>query len=274
MRARRSTGGSGVTGAPRQVVARSRASWRAAGRNRTAHPPRITRHRMSGILGHGPRPGRRRAGRSPPPVIILRERESEAHVSDVSSGQPDAPTTWPARLEPLDDVAELARVQAVIAAGPYDDDLGVAVGVHGARLVPRRQVRHLPALGRYAVPAFGNEWYARNMYVQGRPEFEHHRATYGDQTEFGYKDFLPELHGGALGPGRLGRAVPAGRRAVRRARGRAPRRVRDVRDRPLPLERRRPSARSATSSASSPRRSATAGSCWGCRRTGPSTGSS
>jgi alpha-L-fucosidase len=45
--------------------------------------------------------------------------------------------------------------------------------------------------GLYAVPAFGNEWYARNMYRQGTPEFEHHRSTYGDHTQFGYKDFIP-----------------------------------------------------------------------------------
>ena len=45
--------------------------------------------------------------------------------------------------------------------------------------------------GPYCVPAFGNEWYPRNMYIEGSPEFEHHVATYGPHTEFGYKDFLP-----------------------------------------------------------------------------------
>ena len=45
--------------------------------------------------------------------------------------------------------------------------------------------------GPYCVPAFGNEWYARRMYVQGTKEYEHHRATYGPQDEFGYKDFIP-----------------------------------------------------------------------------------
>lgn len=39
--------------------------------------------------------------------------------------------------------------------------------------------------GPYAVPAFGSEWYPRNMYLQGTPEFAHHRETYGDQSEFG-----------------------------------------------------------------------------------------
>jgi alpha-L-fucosidase len=47
--------------------------------------------------------------------------------------------------------------------------------------------------GVYAVPAFGSEWYPRNMYQQGSKEFEHHVATYGPQTEFGYKDFIPQF---------------------------------------------------------------------------------
>ena len=45
--------------------------------------------------------------------------------------------------------------------------------------------------GAYSVPAFGNEWYPRNMYVAGSNEFKHHVQTYGPQSRFGYKDFLP-----------------------------------------------------------------------------------
>ena len=45
--------------------------------------------------------------------------------------------------------------------------------------------------GAYAVPAFGNEWYPRNMYREGSEEYKHHIATYGPQDKFGYKDFLP-----------------------------------------------------------------------------------
>ena len=47
--------------------------------------------------------------------------------------------------------------------------------------------------GVYSVPAFGNEWYPRNMYRQGSSEFKHHIATYGPQSKFGYKDFIPEF---------------------------------------------------------------------------------
>lgn len=45
--------------------------------------------------------------------------------------------------------------------------------------------------GVYSVPAFGSEWYSRNMYIQGSREYEHHIKTYGPHKEFGYKDFIP-----------------------------------------------------------------------------------
>ena len=49
--------------------------------------------------------------------------------------------------------------------------------------------------GVFSVPAFNNEWYSRNMYIQGSPEFEHHIQTYGPQKEYGYKDFIPLFKG-------------------------------------------------------------------------------
>ena len=47
--------------------------------------------------------------------------------------------------------------------------------------------------GAYSVPAFGSEWYPRNMYKEGTPEFKHHLETYGPQSQFGYKDFIPSF---------------------------------------------------------------------------------
>jgi alpha-L-fucosidase len=55
--------------------------------------------------------------------------------------------------------------------------------------------------GVYAVPAFGNEWYPRNMYIPGSREFEHHRATYGDQVTFGYADFIDQFTAERFDPG-------------------------------------------------------------------------
>ena len=45
--------------------------------------------------------------------------------------------------------------------------------------------------GPYAVPAFGGEWYPCHMYRKESPAFQHHRQVWGDQSEFGYKDFIP-----------------------------------------------------------------------------------
>lgn len=60
--------------------------------------------------------------------------------------------------------------------------------------------------GPYAVPAYGSEWYPRRMYekdtvfnargeVTKRTDavYRHHLATYGDPSEFGYKDFIPQF---------------------------------------------------------------------------------
>ncbi|HEY0797334.1 MAG TPA: alpha-L-fucosidase, partial [Acidisarcina sp.] len=45
--------------------------------------------------------------------------------------------------------------------------------------------------GLYSVPAFGSEWYPREMYTVGSRENKHHVATYGPLDKFGYKDFIP-----------------------------------------------------------------------------------
>jgi len=47
--------------------------------------------------------------------------------------------------------------------------------------------------GVYSVPAFGSEWYPREMYSPGTDEYKHHIATYGTQDKFGYKDFIPKF---------------------------------------------------------------------------------
>ncbi|MCS2894540.1 alpha-L-fucosidase [Parabacteroides faecis] len=45
--------------------------------------------------------------------------------------------------------------------------------------------------GVYAVPAYVNEWYPRNMYQKDSKEYKHHIEKYGDHVKFGYKDFIP-----------------------------------------------------------------------------------
>ena len=47
--------------------------------------------------------------------------------------------------------------------------------------------------GVLSVPAFGSECYSRNISQQGDPDFTHHVASYGVQTQVGYKDFIPRF---------------------------------------------------------------------------------
>jgi alpha-L-fucosidase len=35
------------------------------------------------------------------------------------------------------------------------------------------------------------DWYARNMYIQGSPQYEYHLKTYGHPSKVGYKDLIP-----------------------------------------------------------------------------------
>jgi alpha-L-fucosidase len=45
--------------------------------------------------------------------------------------------------------------------------------------------------GPYSVPAKGSEWYPRQMYQKNDRTYHHHRSIWGDQSQFGYKDFIP-----------------------------------------------------------------------------------
>ena len=44
--------------------------------------------------------------------------------------------------------------------------------------------------GVFSVPAFGNEWYPRNMYNNGSAENNHHKAVYGDPSAWPYQNFI------------------------------------------------------------------------------------
>jgi alpha-L-fucosidase len=56
--------------------------------------------------------------------------------------------------------------------------------------------------GVYSVAERG-EWYARRMYMEGSPEYEHHLERYGHPSEFGYVDFIPMWKAENFDPDRL-----------------------------------------------------------------------
>ena len=48
--------------------------------------------------------------------------------------------------------------------------------------------------GVLSVPAYANDWYPRNMHIEGTDEYKHHVALYGEPSKFGYHDFVPLFH--------------------------------------------------------------------------------
>ena len=127
--------------------------------------------------------------------------------------------------------AILHRVEAGIAEGPFSADWDSLTTRYR---VPDWYVDGKFGIfihwGAYSVPGYSNEWYPREMYRPGTAVYEHHRRTYGPQREFGYKDFIPQLTGVGVRPGRVGQPLPPGRCSVRRAGGGAPRRISHVRN--------------------------------------------
>lgn len=85
----------------------------------------------------------------------------------------------------------LKTIDDVIEKGPYKDNWDSLSEYEVPKWYKKSKFGIFIHWGVYSVPAFGSEWYSRNMYIQGSPEFEHHIKTYGKHTEFGYKDFIP-----------------------------------------------------------------------------------
>ena len=85
----------------------------------------------------------------------------------------------------------LQTVEDVIARGPYKPTWASLMQAPVPEWFRKQKLGIFIHWGLYSVPANSNEWYSRNMYIQGMPAFEHHVKTYGPQKEFGYKDFIP-----------------------------------------------------------------------------------
>lgn len=88
---------------------------------------------------------------------------------------------------------QLAEIDTVIAGGPFAaswdslEQVGIPAWYQDAKF------GIFIHWGVYSVPAFGNEWYPRNMYREGTPEFQHHVETHGPHNRFGYKDFIQQF---------------------------------------------------------------------------------
>lgn len=85
----------------------------------------------------------------------------------------------------------LKQIDDVIANGKYKDNWQSLANHKTPEWYYRDKLGIFIHWGIYSVPAYGSEWYSRSMYDKSVREFEHHRKTYGEQKDFGYKDFIP-----------------------------------------------------------------------------------
>ena len=99
----------------------------------------------------------------------------------------------PVRAEDVAVARAVRGVDAVVARGPFAANWTSLAKFQAPEWYQDAKFGVFIHWGLYSVPAFGNEWYPRNMYLQGDKVFAHHVATYGPQSTFGYKDFLPRF---------------------------------------------------------------------------------
>lgn len=85
----------------------------------------------------------------------------------------------------------LNQIETVISDGSFHDTWESLTDFEIPRWFTKAKFGIFVHWGLYSVPAFGNEWYSRNMYIKSSPEYEHHIKTYGAHRDFGYKDFIP-----------------------------------------------------------------------------------
>jgi alpha-L-fucosidase len=96
----------------------------------------------------------------------------------------------------------LAAIDEVADRGPFRPDWDSLTNFQAPAWYRDAKFGIFIHWGAYSVPAFANEWYPRNMYRSGSPEFKHHVATYGPQSQFGYKDLIAQFKAEKFDAGR------------------------------------------------------------------------
>lgn len=86
---------------------------------------------------------------------------------------------------------KLQEIEKVIGQGPYTDTWESLSAYRVPEWYSHMRFGIFIHYGVFAVPAYDNEWYSRNMYEKDSVAYKHHIETYGKHTEFGYKDFIP-----------------------------------------------------------------------------------
>ena len=77
--------------------------------------------------------------------------------------------------------AELARIDRRVAEGPYDAAWDSLSRWQAPQWYRDAKFGIFTHWGIYTVPEHDNEWYSRNMYIEGSEAYRHHRGQ-GDRT--------------------------------------------------------------------------------------------
>jgi len=89
---------------------------------------------------------------------------------------------------------KLAEIREVANAGPFEANWDSLANYEIPEWYQDAKFGIFIHWGVYSVPAFGSEWYPREMYnaeKSRRGIFDHHKEKWGAADEFGYKDFIP-----------------------------------------------------------------------------------
>jgi len=91
----------------------------------------------------------------------------------------------------------LKKIEAAVAKGPFEPTWPSLEKYEIPQWYKGAKFGIFIHWGAYSVPAFGSEWYPRQMYIdterRGDNFFQHHIDKYGAQKGFGYKDFIPQF---------------------------------------------------------------------------------
>lgn len=136
------------------------------------------------------------------PAAALSQESKADMAPTVSQSAEQLDYTWQKGSSKYDGQRKkiLADVNRTIAAGPYRADWESLRHYETPDWYKDAKFGIFIHWGVYSVPAFGNEWYPRNMYAEGSDEYKHEIATYGSLTQFGYKDFIPRFGAAQFDP--------------------------------------------------------------------------
>lgn len=115
----------------------------------------------------------------------------------LSIGQAFAQTPHKATQPHPQVASSLAAIKAAIGKGPFAANWNSLENYEIPQWYKDAKFGIFIHWGAYSVPAFGSEWYPRQMYIdadrRGDNFFRHHLEKYGPQKDFGYKDFIPQF---------------------------------------------------------------------------------